>query len=201
MPQSGTNAALPPPVLIIPGWRDSGPDHWQTLWLQYNPGFVKVQQDDWEHPRVDEWTGELAAAVASFGRPPVLVAHSLGCALVAHWAAQHPHQARTAVTAALLVGPADADSPEHTPDQLRAFAPIPRDQLPFPSILVASRTDAYVSFERSAQLAAAWGSQLVDAGDAGHINVDSGHGAWPEGAELLTALRAAPYQSSECSPD
>jgi hypothetical protein len=34
-------------------------------------------------------------------------------------------------------------------------------------------------------LAAQWKSNFVNAGAAGHINVDSGHGPWPAGRVLF----------------
>ncbi|TXH44400.1 MAG: serine hydrolase family protein [Actinobacteria bacterium] len=193
MPPSINGAEHAAPVLVVPGWRDSGAEHWQSVWLRGDPGFRKLVQDDWENPRLDEWCRALASAISSFGQqPPVLVAHSLGCALVAHWARLTGESAGQAVAGALLVAPADADSPDHTPDELRPFAPIPTAPLPFPSILVASRNDPYISFQRCLSLARAWGSEFVDAGAAGHINVDSGHGQWPQGEVLLASLRARP---------
>jgi len=38
--------------------------------------------------------------------------------------------------------------------------------------------------------ARAWGSAYVRLNDAGHINVDSGHGEWPLGLALLQSLGA-----------
>jgi predicted alpha/beta hydrolase family esterase len=110
---------------------------------------------------------------------------------VAHFAAKTP---TTQVVGALLVAPADVESELHTPDEVRSFAPIPMAPLPFPSILVASRTDPYVRFVRATQLAGAWGSRLVDAGRSGHVNADSGHTEWPEGHALLEELCSAPGQ-------
>ena len=170
-------------VLILPGWNGSGPGHWQSIWQGLRPELVRVEQEDWARPVLGEWAAKLEGAVRSAPSPVLLVAHSLGCALVAHWA-----RAGSAgkVAGALLVAPADLDALQLEP--LRSFAPLPRERLPFPAWVVASRNDPYASYERAGQLARSWGAQLLDAGNAGHVNVESGHGAWPRGAELLTAL-------------
>lgn len=170
--------------LIIPGLHGSGPGHWQRLWLEFDPDARIVEQDDWDHPSLDAWLGRLGAALAD-GIPKVLVAHSLGAILVAHFAAR---RLPGLVAGALLVAPADVErcAPRHP--ALAGFAPLPQGPLPFPSIVVASRNDPYAAFARAAGFAYSWGSALVDAGDAGHIHVASGHGSWPDGFRLLAAL-------------
>jgi predicted alpha/beta hydrolase family esterase len=64
-----------------------------------------------------------------------------------------------------------------------------QQRLPFRAIVVASRTDPHAPFAASQALAAHWGAELVDAGDAGHIDTSSGYGPWPEGERLLATLR------------
>jgi predicted alpha/beta hydrolase family esterase len=172
------------PVLVLPGYADSGPDHWQSHWERDDPALRRVVQHDWLMPRLADWLEILDRHVAACSTPPVLVAHSLGCALVAHWAARSRGTAR----GALLVAPADVDSPDHTPDEVRNFSPIPLVRLPFPGIVVASTDDAFVTVERAAALARAWGSRLVMLQGAGHINADAGFGPWPEGRALLAEL-------------
>jgi uncharacterized protein len=142
-------------------------------------------QGDWLQPRLDDWLSVLDRAIRSCARAPVLAAHSLACSLVAHWAAR---DAGVEVKAALLVAPADVDSPAHTPDEVRNFSPVPLGRLPFPSIVVASDDDPFVSPERVAAFARAWGSRLVTLPGAGHINADAGFGPWPEGRRLLSML-------------
>jgi predicted alpha/beta hydrolase family esterase len=115
----------------------------------------------------------------------VLVAHSLGCALVAHAA----KRIREQVAGALLVAPADVDDAEHTPESVRSFSPLPCKPLGFPATLVASRNDPYIAFERAAHFADCWQAKFVDAGALGHINSDSQLGDWPDGYELLRELR------------
>ncbi|HTN52127.1 MAG TPA: alpha/beta hydrolase [Anaeromyxobacter sp.] len=171
------------PVLLLPGLFDSGPGHWQTLWMQGRPGLRRVEQDDWEAPRLGDWVARLDEAVREVGSQALLAAHSAGCGLVAHWARAHPRPIR----GALLVAPSDAEAPSY-PKGPTGFAPMPLLRLPFPSTVVASGDDPYVSLARAREFAAAWGSRLVELGAAGHVNTASGHGPWPEGLVLLGEL-------------
>ncbi len=170
-------------VLIVPGWGDSGPDHWQSLWEQAHPEFRRVVQRDWLYPISAEWVETLARDVRAAGGPVVLAAHSLGCIAVVHCALDRT----LPIHGALLVAPSDVERADYPPVS-EGFAPIPRAPLAFPSIVVASRTDPFADFERSRDLAAAWGSRLVDAGDLGHVNADAGVGPWPLGETLLAEL-------------
>jgi predicted alpha/beta hydrolase family esterase len=109
---------------------------------------------------------------------------------VAHWARDASAENLQRVRGALLVAPSDPEGPNY-PEGPTGFAPMPLVRLPFPSIVVASRNDVYVTMERAREYAAAWGSKLVDLGDAGHINASSGLGSWAAGYGLLQRLRAA----------
>ena len=173
-----------PPVLVLPGYGDSGPDHWQSHWERADPALRRVMQDDWLLPKLTDWLARLDEVVAACAAPPVFAAHSLACALVAHWAARSGARAR----GALLVAPADVDSPAHTPDEVRSFSPLPTARLPFPTIVVSSSDDLFVTVDRAAALARAWGSRLVMIEGAAHINADAGYGPWPEGRRLLAEL-------------
>ena len=137
----------------------------------------------------------MLAAVVERTPGAVLVAHSLGCPLVAHLAHRRPH---LPIAAALLVAPADVDSARHTPEHIRGFAPIPLERLPFRSIVVGSRNDPYMSFARAREVAFAWGAGFVDAGAVGHINVASGFGPWPDGKRLLAQLIGAVVPNRRC---
>ena len=183
----GTSAyvELPPPVLVVPGYTSSGPGHWQSLWERSHPWFRRVQQRDWENPRCADWVDALHETIVEHEEPVFLVAHSLGCIAVVHWARRFRHP----VAGALLVAPADVERPG-APEPIRNFAPIPLRKLPFPSIVVSSSDDPYLSPERAAHFAACWGSRLVDTGAAGHVNTDAGFGPWPEGLALLAELGA-----------
>jgi predicted alpha/beta hydrolase family esterase len=172
------------PVLILPGYADSGPDHWQSHWERADPTMRRVIQDDWLLPKLADWVARLEEEVRACVTPPVLVAHSLACSLVAHWATRPGARA----AGALLVAPADVDSRTHTPDEVRSFSPIPLVGLPFPSIVVASTNDSFVTPARAAAFARAWGSRLVIFERAGHLNADAGFGPWPDGRRLLAEL-------------
>lgn len=174
------------PVLIIPGLGGSGPGHWQSLWQARLPNARRVEQADWDRTDRADWIARLDDAVAQAEHPPILVAHSLSCALVACWAASH----RRPVHAALLVAPADIESDTHTPLEAHVFRPLHMRRLPFPTIVVASRDDPYVAFGRATEMAKAWGAELVNIGNAGHINTAAGYGEWPQGERLLARLQA-----------
>lgn len=175
----------PQTVLILPGWHNSGPDHWQSQWERAH-GYVRVQQHDWVRPLRGDWIMQLEEAVLGCDEPAVLVAHSLGCIQVAAWAAHSKNTQR--VKAALLVAPGDVERDE-VRGLLPSWSPIPRQKLPFPSVLVASRNDPYCAFERAGELARDWGADFADLGEAGHINADAGLGSWPQGHDLLRQLQ------------
>jgi predicted alpha/beta hydrolase family esterase/diadenosine tetraphosphate (Ap4A) HIT family hydrolase len=182
-------------ILVIPGYGGSGPDHWQTLWERLDGRCLRVEQGNWDSPELEGWLAALDQVVAAQRGPVVLVAHSLGCVLLAHWVLLARRSANPQVVGALLVAPADVDDRSCVPACLGGFAPIPRAPLPFPSILVASRNDSYCSFARAQQLASSWGARLVDAGALGHVNADSRLGTWPLGRALLQELLAsAPFE-------
>lgn len=174
----------PASVLILPGWHNSGPAHWQSRWEAAH-GYTRVQQHDWERPLRGDWLMQLEEAVLACSEPAVLVAHSLGCVQVAAWSAHTQNAAR--VKAALLVAPGDVEREAMRP-LLPSWSPIERARLPFRSILVASRDDIHCTYDKAASLAHDWGAELVDQGNAGHINADSNLGDWQQGHALLQRL-------------
>jgi prephenate dehydrogenase len=173
-------------VLVLPGWQNSGPRHWQTLWEQQSAIFLRVQQRDWDFPHRDWWLERITAEVKQAPAPIVFAAHSLGCIALAHWCKAAPGEV-SKIKGALLVAPSDVDSKD-SPKQLKDFSPVPHELLPFPSILVASSNDPYLKLERGREFARAWGSRFVDIGAVGHVNGESGLGDWPEGKRLLRHL-------------
>lgn len=170
--------------LLLPGYKGSEAGHWQRLWSDTDPEAIIVNQDDWLKPRLAPWIEHVRFAIYKHPNA-ILVAHSLGCVLVAHLARTF---SELPVAGALLVAPADIDHISKTFPDLAGFAPIPIKKLPFPSIVVASQNDDYCEFHRARSLASAWGSEIIDAGEAGHINVESGYGRWPAGLDLLKKL-------------
>lgn len=171
----------PDNVLILPGWQNSGPDHWQSRWETLH-GYRRVDQHDWMTPKRGDWIARLEDVILATDGPVVLVAHSLGCILTAAWAQVSRSTAR--VQGALLVAPGDAERDELR-SVLPSWAPIVRQRLPFPSVLVGSRNDPYCTFDTAQSLAQSWGSRWVDLGACGHINAESGLGDWPQGRALL----------------
>lgn len=165
-------------ILIVPGYTNSGPDHWQSRWQARLSTARRVEQAEWSKPVREDWTAAVAAAVNQAIRPVVIVAHSLGVAT----AVQAIPLFRRPVAGAFLVAPPDVANPAIRPKHLMTFGPYPRDPLPFPSIIVGSRNDAFCSLEIAEDIATAWGSVFIDAGQAGHINSDAGYGPWPEGS-------------------
>ena len=168
---------------ILPGLNNSGPQHWQTRWEELY-GFTRIQQQDWDTPVKDDWIHTINEVIAPF--PPeqvILIGHSLACATIAHWA----HRYRRPIKGALLVAPSDVEAPTYPPTT-QGFTPMPLQPLSFPTVVVASDNDYYVTTERASRFATHWGSRYVSIGNRGHINAASGLGDWPEGYQLLQTL-------------
>lgn len=188
---AGTSAQ--PTVVIVPGGGNSGPEHWQTLWENKTPGARRMQQELWGIETADYWVSSLDRTLATIEGPVVLVGHSLGVVTIAHWAARFQRP----IHGALLVAMGDLENlslsrPELGDLGALGWTPLPRQALPFPSILVGSSDDFAVTPERAAYFAQQWGSRLVMIGAAGHINVAAGYGPWPAGEALLQELLSAP---------
>lgn len=173
--------------LLLPGWKNSGPDHWQSRWERLH-GHQRVEQDDWSWPKRGDWMARLDEVILQTPQPVVLIAHSLGCHLVAAWAAHSRHTAR--VQAALIVAPPDIER-DDMPPQITSWRPVQRQPLPFPSCAVASSDDPYCSLLRAHQMSEHWNSAWHDAGALGHLNDESGLGDWNEGFALLRSLTTA----------
>ena len=165
-------------ILIVPGLGNSGEDHWQTRWQAKLPRVRRVEQLSWDRPTRAAWVTAIRDALAGSTQPVVAVGHSLGViALVAALTEDAP----APVAGAFLVSPPGEEAIRSLPGVDPAFAGIPTAPLPCPSVLVASRNDPYARYEELENMALDWGSRLVDAGEAGHVNGQSGHGPWPEG--------------------
>ncbi|WP_342629589.1 alpha/beta hydrolase [Nguyenibacter vanlangensis] len=191
-------ALSPFDIVIVPGLDGSGPDHWQSRW----EGFLsrrsiavhRVVQIDWEKPTYRAWRSGLRATLAKCSRPTILIAHSLGAVLVARWASE---RSNGPVSGAFLVAPADVERHRGADaGRVADFAPLPSARLPFPSVLVASRNDEWLTIHRARTMARRWGSTMLDAGKLGHIGNISGVGLWPDGlsalGDLALSLSGAP---------
>jgi uncharacterized protein len=171
-------------VLIVPGLYGSGPDHWQSQWEKQHPEFSRVEQAEWNTPACDDWVTSLDAAVRNENDNVILVGHSLGSVTIVHWASRYGRR----IVGALLVAPSDTEASSF-PEGTTGFSPIPTSRLPFPSTVIASTEDPYISFDRVTSLAKGWGSDVVSLGARGHISVGDGFGPWPEGIRYITELQ------------
>ena len=171
-------------VLLLPGWLDSGPQHWQTRWEALH-GWQRVVQHDWLWPRRGDWMARLDEVLLEADTPAVLAAHSLGCHLVAAWARHSSHTAR--VVGALLVAPPDLER-DDAPPQIRTWRPVVRARLPFAGELIYSDDDPFSQAEWTRDLAIEWGVPSRSLGPAGHVNADSGLGDWHDGAARVRAF-------------
>lgn len=169
--------------IILPGSGGSGPGHWQSRWESANPAMRRFQPSSWELPDFTDWLAALELAGGEATEPPVLVAHSLSCLLIAHW----QKISLRPVRAALLVAVPDPTSAAF-PGYGMAFAGIPEGRLRFPSLVVTSTDDAYGSQAYAEERARQWGSRIAVIGPVGHINAESGLGDWPQGWALLDGL-------------
>jgi hypothetical protein len=172
------------PALTLPGWQGSGPGHWQSRWEALH-GDLRVEQADWQWPLRGDWMARLDEVLGAFDRPVLLAAHSLGCHLVAAWAAHTRHAGR--VRGALLVAPPDLGR-ESLPPQLFSWRPAVRAPLPFAATVVASDDDPYGSLDAAQALAADWGAAFRLLPGRGHLNADSALDDWPQGRAWLQAL-------------
>ncbi len=173
-------------IIHVPGLGNSGPEHWQSLWQAQQPGSVRVNQNDWDNPVRHDWVEKLQEVISEAGdKEIVLVAHSLGCLTVAHWAQKYSAN----IKGALLVAPPEVEI-DVALEEVLDFAPFPTQKLPFRSILVASTDDDYLTIARAEYLANLWGSEFVNVGAKGHINTYSNIGDWPEGKQQLEKLLA-----------
>ena len=150
--------------LILPGWQGSGPQHWQSHWQQLLPNAQRVEQHDWQWPLRADWVAQLEQQIAADPAPTILIAHSLGCITLAHWAAQASPALLSRIKGALLVAPV-------------------------PSLLIGSTNDPAASAERALCLANQWGSRAVVLEQAGHINTSAGFTQWEAGFAYLYQLQ------------
>lgn len=172
-------------TLIVPGLHGSGDGHWQAWWRMDHRNAILVEQADWSNPDAGAWLARLEQAVTA-NPHALIIAHSLGAVLTARLASS---PVATLVAGALLVAPADIERTGVLHRRSYEFGVMPTLELPFPSLVVASRNDPYMPFDMAVALGQAWGANLYDLGNAGHVNIESGYGRWTEGYRLAAPLR------------
>jgi uncharacterized protein len=172
-------------MITLPGIGGSNDSHWQTTWERMDNRFTRFTPVSWERPNLGDWMQALERAVSNCDQPPVLVAHSLSCLLVAHWSLQ----TTTNVAGAFLVCVPDPTSPQF-PSAAASFRKVPTRALPFPSVVVASTNDPYAGMDYVRGRTHEWQAGLIVAGALGHINASSGLCDWPQGRGLLDAFCA-----------
>jgi len=165
-------------VLLAPGLHGSGPEHWQSRWERIYPEFERVEQTHWDRPDLPAWSQRLQQVLQRNAQPTIIVAHSFGCLATAHLAASLPDAG--VIAAALLVAPAD-------PEKFQVTVML-QHALPFPSLLVGSSNDPWMSAAQARHWAGVWRSQFVLVGALGHINAESGLGDWMAGQDMLMSL-------------
>jgi predicted alpha/beta hydrolase family esterase len=169
---------------IIPGYQGSGPEHWQSWIENKESNFHRIYQKDWNNPDMTEWVENVDRAIADFDpQTVVLVAHSLGCLTVAEWVKRYNRK----IKAALLVAPPDTEVVKQKIGE-HLFTEAPNQRILFPTTLIASTNDPWATIEKSELYAQNWGSEFINVGEAGHINILSGYGEWEQGYEILKRL-------------
>jgi len=173
-------------MLLIPGIGGSSEAHWQSLWHRSDPNAFHwpcLSRDELEEPRLARWVEAIDQALETIGSQAVVAAHSLGCLALAHWAARGPRK----LLGALLVSPPDPGGPSF-PNAAAEFGPAPVERLDFPSIIVVSADDSYLTIDYARAQARRWGSQLCALHGGSHLGDSAGLGDWPLGRSLIKRL-------------
>lgn len=163
--------------LLVPGFKNSGPEHWQSFWERDVGLFHRISQRRWDQRDIHLWIDAIGRSLSDCKHPAILIGHSLGalassCVIAEH----HPD-----VVGAMFVAPAE-------PIRFEADDMIPQERLGVPTSVVASHNDNLIKFSRARNLAETWGADFVDLGEAGHINSEAGFGRWPYGLTILVEL-------------
>jgi uncharacterized protein len=176
--ETSVDRSIPAKILIVPGLHNSCPDHWQTWFETVLPNTQRVEQPDWEKTCLSDWAGEVRKTLDTQEENVWIVAHSFGCLASVTAGFERPDR----ILGALLVAPAD-------PDRFNQPAVLLEETLPFPSLVIFSSNDPWVQRHVAIHWATIWGSDFVEIGEAGHINVDAGYGPWPAGLDFFEQLR------------
>ncbi|MCB6185040.1 alpha/beta hydrolase [Leeia sp. TBRC 13508] len=168
--------------IVVPGWKNSGPLHWQSSWANSLPNVSRVYQENWQEPQLEKWLEGLNNAIEASTTPAILIAHSLGCITATHWVKRNLKSGR--VKGLFLVAPADIER-ANAPKEISQFAPILKERIPVPTHVIASTNDPFCQLDRAKTFAKHWEASLTILPDAFHINAESGHQTWNEGKVLL----------------
>ncbi|MDG1435863.1 MAG: alpha/beta hydrolase [Saprospiraceae bacterium] len=170
----------------IPGLRNSGNDHWQTLWeKQYPSNFIRINQENWTQPNCENWINQIEKILSQHDlENSILIGHSVGCAAIVNWCKKFQHK----IKGALLVAPSDVERGDF-PTYITGFIPLHLEPLQFPTIVVASTNDQVIDFERAEFFADIWGSELVTIQNGGHLEKNIGTNNWESGIKLLEKLK------------
>ncbi|CAL2108474.1 Serine hydrolase family protein [Tenacibaculum sp. 190524A02b] len=169
---------------IIPGYGNSDKEHWQTYFESKLENSKRIVQDNWIKPVLEDWVDRIEKTLSNENLSDIiLIAHSLGGIALTHWVKKYDKK----IKGALIVAPADIENPFED-RALESFTPIPKINLPFPSILVCSTNDNWMNLERAKLFASSWGSELIILKDAGHVSSNDGFGSWENGLKILRKL-------------
>jgi len=170
-------------TLIVPGVGGSEYDHWQS-WLQRQlMSCSRVQQKDWNLPILKDWIEQFVKTVRPIKEDIQIVAHSFGCLTTIAALAQHP-ELNAKIKKLVLVAPAnparfgDAGFARDSNNDYAAY--FQQLKISVPTTMIISENDPWLGFEDAQNLAKAWKQKPVSVGLAGHINVASGYGPFPE---------------------
>ncbi|WP_321449499.1 alpha/beta hydrolase [uncultured Cohaesibacter sp.] len=163
--------------VLVPGFKNSGPEHWQTYWEREINLFCRIEQSRWDQRDIVLWIDAVGRLLTKRNRPAILIGHSLGALASACVIAR----GELNVVGGMFVAPAE-------PMRFAVEERIPHENLGIPTVVVASHNDKLISFARAKGLADGWASDFIDVGEAGHINSEAGFGRWPYGLTILRDL-------------
>lgn len=166
--------------VLVPGLRDSGEEHWQSYWERRFPHWHRIRQKEWQEANLDRWSLAIRRELTTCPHPAILIGHSFGALASCH-AVQ---QGVEGIAGVMLVAPAE-------PLRFEIEERIQAQTLSVPSIVFASHNDPLMTFSRAEHWSRAWGSDLVDVGEGGHINAEAGFGPWEYGLVRLEQFATA----------
>lgn len=166
--------------LLVPGYTNAGPEHWQSYIENKYSNTLRIEQDDWNSPS-ELWVEKINNTINSLDSDLILLGHSCGAVAVAQWASKYQVDK---VRALILVAPADVES-ENAIKPIITQRPLPTDKILYKSLVIFSENDQHLSEKRARHLAKIWGSATHLIPGAGHIHTAAGYGEWEEGEKII----------------